>query len=415
MMPDSFRRVHTSVADNVAEDIRHRIECGEYRPGSLLPGRRELIGAYKVAPRTLQQAVNILVSAGRLRTENGVGTFVIGDVETDNSKVEPDRAARPRNPQADKPLLIGFISVLSSRENDFVEEKIALRSVERAASTNSNVSLRYHNILLEDGRKTSMRLAAEALLAQGAHGVIATAPLANDREKSEVDRCISLLEDAGVPLVMCGRLPNRSDVCQVVYDNVAAGSQAVRHLLQRGWRKFAFVAPLDLDWVPERIAGAKQALANLSDLAGISLAVVPETPYLIMSGVNAAIEKQGYDIGKEILVRANSDLGIIACNDYTAYGILKAASELKRRPGIDFGIIGFDDYFQSRSLNLSTVRMPYDQMGAESFNILLRSINGVETPQLLSLRAEVVSRSSSTHLLGFSRSINSRPAAGALF
>ncbi len=60
----------------VREDIRRRIEAGEWPPGSTIPSEPELQEIYGVSRATIRQALSELVMEGLLIRKQGKGTFV---------------------------------------------------------------------------------------------------------------------------------------------------------------------------------------------------------------------------------------------------------------------------------------------------------------------------------------------------
>lgn len=65
-----------SPVQQVAADLRARIESGELAPGAKLPVTHELVKLYGVSGETLRHAIGRLKSAGLVETKRGVGTFV---------------------------------------------------------------------------------------------------------------------------------------------------------------------------------------------------------------------------------------------------------------------------------------------------------------------------------------------------
>jgi DNA-binding GntR family transcriptional regulator len=61
----------------IAADLRAKIESGEYPVGSRLPTHDALIKTYDVALNTVREALGELRDAGRVITQQGVGTVVI--------------------------------------------------------------------------------------------------------------------------------------------------------------------------------------------------------------------------------------------------------------------------------------------------------------------------------------------------
>lgn len=60
----------------IAEDLRARIERGEYAPGSQLPTENELRELYRASRNTVRDAVKVVVNLGLVETQAGRGTFV---------------------------------------------------------------------------------------------------------------------------------------------------------------------------------------------------------------------------------------------------------------------------------------------------------------------------------------------------
>ena len=58
------------------DDVRSRIESGQWKEGQKLPGERELCNLYGVARGTLKAAFSELQKAGLIRQVRGSGTYV---------------------------------------------------------------------------------------------------------------------------------------------------------------------------------------------------------------------------------------------------------------------------------------------------------------------------------------------------
>lgn len=74
----------------VRNDLRRRIETGEFPVGSKIPSLRTLAGEYKIAELTVHAAIRELQNVGVLQSVSGRGTFVQnlpGDVDEGGSAV----------------------------------------------------------------------------------------------------------------------------------------------------------------------------------------------------------------------------------------------------------------------------------------------------------------------------------------
>ncbi len=59
----------------IADDLRARIESGEYPPGAQLPTKAELMEEYSASLATVDHAIDVLRGWGLVETRQGVGTF----------------------------------------------------------------------------------------------------------------------------------------------------------------------------------------------------------------------------------------------------------------------------------------------------------------------------------------------------
>jgi DNA-binding GntR family transcriptional regulator len=64
--------------EEVAADLRRRIESGEFPPGAKLPSRAELRVHYQVSDTVADKAMMILRLAGMTEVLPGVGVYVRG-------------------------------------------------------------------------------------------------------------------------------------------------------------------------------------------------------------------------------------------------------------------------------------------------------------------------------------------------
>jgi GntR family transcriptional regulator len=62
----------------IADDLRGRVEGGEFPPGRLLPSEADLSDAYKVSRVTIRRALEVLREEAMLDSRQGVGWFVAG-------------------------------------------------------------------------------------------------------------------------------------------------------------------------------------------------------------------------------------------------------------------------------------------------------------------------------------------------
>jgi LacI family transcriptional regulator len=85
----------------------------------------------------------------------------------------------------------------------------------------------------------------------------------------------------------------------------------------------------------------------------------------------------GYDSACRLLDLPERPTAIVAFNDKSAVGALRAAFEHGLRVPKDISITGFDDLYLSLStLPMTTVRQPLEEMGRMAVTLLMRLIAG---------------------------------------
>jgi len=76
MVRKVFEESKIPLYHQIKEDLRARIEEGEWLPGKLIPPEKELCAEYKVSKITVLEAIRGLVREGLLKRKQGKGTFV---------------------------------------------------------------------------------------------------------------------------------------------------------------------------------------------------------------------------------------------------------------------------------------------------------------------------------------------------
>ena len=90
----------------VIDELRRRIESGEYPPGSLLPSEHQLSDEFQIARPTVVRALRVLRQDGWIETQQGKGSFVRGrpalagleSPRTGEQALNRDESREPRRP-----------------------------------------------------------------------------------------------------------------------------------------------------------------------------------------------------------------------------------------------------------------------------------------------------------------------------
>lgn len=160
-------------------------------------------------------------------------------------------------------------------------------------------------------------------------------------------------------------------VTNVVLDQKRAAELALSHLYQLGHRKIAFMrggghsSDADDRW-DCLMAVAKDLGLAVAPEACVATQLRVSTPELGIGPANALVER-GADF-----------TAMIAYNDLSAIGAIRAFMDHGLRVPKDISIVGFDDIESAAFHNpsLTTIRQPLREMGAVAARVLLQRIRG---------------------------------------
>ncbi|WP_422390400.1 LacI family DNA-binding transcriptional regulator [Arthrobacter sp. N1] len=220
-----------------------------------------------------------------------------------------------------------------------------------------------------------------ALLGRRVDGLIVVGDTTNPRR--------SLGQDLGVPVVYAYSPSEDPRDMSVVSDNVAAGRQAVEHVLSFGRSKIAYVSG-DRDYVAaqDRVRGAIEALRD----HGLEL-LGKEALY------GAWSESWGRGAA-HFLLENYPELDTIVCaSDEIARGVVDILRESGRRVPDDVAVIGHDNWEQIASQSrppLTTIDMNLELIGRRAAQLLFAAIDGHPAPGPHIIPTRLVTRQTTT-------------------
>ncbi len=177
---------------------------------------------------------------------------------------------------------------------------------------------------------------------------------------------------------------------QIDADHIDGTRQAVQHLLRHRCNRILMMNGPD---VFSNSADRREGYLQTLQEAGLKY-----DPMLYLEGNYS--RKSGYEAAEAVFSRRGQFDAIVAANDRMAIGLMQGLKEEGLRAGIDYAIVGYDGSDASRLTDppLSTVRVPFFEMGVRAAQKLIDVINGQEpgrsTPEPL-LKTELVVRESS--------------------
>jgi LacI family transcriptional regulator, galactose operon repressor len=179
-----------------------------------------------------------------------------------------------------------------------------------------------------------------------------------------------------VPTVIAGRAYEIDTVSTVSVDNEAGAALALEHLYRFGHREIAFLrGPKVLTSSGQRWKGIR-AFANSAGLQ-LDPKRIAELPESL--DPNSSFEA-GAQLTAELLRQGKTFTALLAYDDMTALGALRALKHKGLRVPEDCSVIGFDDVAQAglSAPSLTTVRQPMEAMGSMSVGIMLDAIKAVD-------------------------------------
>jgi LacI family transcriptional regulator len=184
------------------------------------------------------------------------------------------------------------------------------------------------------------------------------------------------LTEKQVPTVIAGRAFEIENVSTVSVDNEAGAALAIEHLYRLGHREIAFLRG------PKTLASSGQrwkGIRNFAQSVGLRLDAkrIKELPESL--DPNSSFEAGG-QLTTELLHAGNSFTALLAYDDVTALGAMRALKKKGLRVPEHCSVIGFDDVAQAGLSvpSLTTVRQPMEAMGSLSVGIMLDAIKAVD-------------------------------------
>lgn len=214
------------------------------------------------------------------------------------------------------------------------------------------------------------------ILVSGSHGGSDEAAAAIRAMQGRVDGLLAMLPNVdpdflatrlpdSMPVVLMNTPQRESRAASVVVDNFGGAGALVRHLVDCGYRRIAFISGPESNFdARERLRGFRTALAALG----------PEATCEVVGG--DFTEESGYQAGKRIAAMPTRPDAVFAANDSMAIGCLFALREAGLNVPADIGLTGFDDIPIARFMNppLTTVRVRIAELGELALERLVHAI-----------------------------------------
>jgi DNA-binding LacI/PurR family transcriptional regulator len=199
-----------------------------------------------------------------------------------------------------------------------------------------------------------------------------------------LEKCLSL------PVVVVAGHRKLEGVTNVVLDQKRAAELALRHLYQLGHRKLAFMRGGSHSSDADDRWNCLMAVAR-----DLKLVIAPENA--VQLELRVSTPELGFAPANELITRGGDFTALVAFNDISAIGAIRAFMNHGHRVPEDISVVGFDDIQGAAFHNpsLTTIRQPLQQMGTVAARILLQRIRGQATfPDVVPIHPELVIRES---------------------
>ena len=197
-----------------------------------------------------------------------------------------------------------------------------------------------------------------------------------------------------IPLVLVNcAAPDRPHLPSIVPDDYEGGYTAVTHLAKLGHRKIAYVA------LNEHILAAELRGRAFAD--ALRANKIEPRPDWIVPGLVGDVFRDtfvAFESATRLLRGDDRPTAIVCGNDQIALQVYCAAMQLGLSIPRDLSLVGFDDFTAISTVlepKLTTVALPYQEMGALAVRTLVSRLRGdqSETPPI-AFRCKLLERAS---------------------
>lgn len=174
-------------------------------------------------------------------------------------------------------------------------------------------------------------------------------------------------ESVAEPTVLVNRVSDGEPISSVAVDDMAGSRLAVRHLVDLGHTRIAYLAgPLSLSTGKGRRDGFMTGMRE----AGVE----PDADLVHVAEYFS--EEEGYRCGRLMLERGGFT-AVLTGNDTLALGVMRAVAALGCDCPADVSVVGFNDmaFVDRVQPALTTVRVPKYELGWEAAQLMLERLN----------------------------------------
>lgn len=316
--------------------------------GEAIPSERELSESYGVSRVTMRRALSRLSERGLLERIQGKGTYV---------KRIPYPEEIPPSPLQSRRIL--FL-VPALKENPVIAT--TMHALSEAAHDSG-----YQVNLCSVGRTPdSEHRYLQSLDHSGIGGICIWPHFAMNNVLS-----YAALKHKKVPFVLIN-LPSRELLTDyVTFDHEQGGYLQANNLIKLGHQRVAMIKPPCL-------AGDRRFAGFMRAFSEANLSFYPSLIHEV--SIDEGSKCTGFEVGclasKEFLSKQSRATAVVVDSESEALGVLQTARTMGLRVPEDVSLIAYGNasHGENPFLNLSTIDLPFEEMGKAAFRVLLERI-----------------------------------------
>jgi DNA-binding LacI/PurR family transcriptional regulator len=336
--------------------LRQSIISGQLQPGEMIGTEFGFSQEWKLARSTVRRGIDLLVQEGLLERQPGKGLFV-----------RAEKKKSTRVVQVVVPNLAWTLHVKIARGAQLAGNEYGVETLVYDAHGQINRDLEFVRKLPES------------------HVDGAIIVSLHDRRFSEV---LFELKSKKFPFVLVGQNLHDLDVPTVVEDNYGGGYAIGQKLAAVGHQRVAFVGPLDLHVVNERLNGFRDAMLDACGYFDRSLVVSLEGGNLT-EWLNEHVEATEAALSP-LLARADRPTAVFDGSGDVVPLIYRTIRRAKLQIPKDISVVAFDNSPFSQFVEPEVARLqhPMVEHGRIALEMLLKQMDGAPARDAANRRTE---------------------------
>lgn len=335
---------YSEIMTLLLEDIK------KYEPHTKLQSRPVLCQKYLCTRTTIDRAISQLMGEGYLYSIGGSGTYV-SDLGLENA-INPDKDVS------------NWAVILPNVMSDTYPG--ILRGIEDFAQS-KNINILICNSDNDEAKQYSYIV---RVIASKVKGLVIIPAISSSINSA----MYAYLQSSKIPFVFCNRPVPGVSVPLIASNDFYGGYIATKKLIEKGYKKIAYIAKIMYKTSTDRYQGYVAALNE----SGLEV----DNSLVFLKGEGTSFEV-GFNILNSLIKSGKSLDSVFCFNDAIAEGAIKAILDNGLRVSDDIGVIGYDntsicDKMQPR---LTSVSYKTYEIGHRAAEVLHEIIEGSFTEQ----------------------------------